>query len=316
MANNENSPGIKAAVQAWKNDPMMKNLWEGKMSWANVMEKYNPNEFKPKGMNLRNKGNNNNARVPSWVPEDKYFQDRVAQLLEWEDHETYTGSGWSVPNLKLRKDIWETFPVVLTPINDGNGTDRYAITWHIQHLDDWRDDPDRALSFNEHVDYESFSEYKLLYSLCKHSKQYVVEKPRSEDQIAVIAMVHRGGPRNGNNGTRRVNKRNASRNNRGNNRNRNTRKVNRRNVPVLKSLNDIKALFPVVWHEVDGKAGTKTYALEFHKKNLQQMAQSTGKSVPEITKALMAALEASTFWHVLKPVDGSSICRLEMIAKK
>jgi hypothetical protein len=210
--------------------------------------------------------------------------------------------------LKLRKAIWENFPVVLTPIDDRDGTDRYAITWHIKHIDEWSDNPKYARTFAEHMDYTSFSEYKLLYSLAKHSKQYVLEPPRNDDQIAVIAMVHgahHNGPRNGNN-TRRNNRRN----------NRNTRKLNRRNVPVLKSLNDIKAHFPVVWHEVEGKAGTKTYALEFHKKNLQQMSQSTGKSVPEITKALMAALEASTFWHVLKATDGSSICRLEMIAKK
>jgi hypothetical protein len=320
MANKGNSPG-KKGMNMWANDPMMKNLWEGKMSWANVMEKYDPNAFKPKGSPANN---NNTVRIPSWVPEHEYFQNRVGELLTYEDHDSYTGSGWQVPNLKLRKSIWENFPVVLKPIHSGNGTDRYAITWHIQHLEEWRDSTNHALSFNEHNDYEIFTEYKLLYALSQHPKQYVLEPPRSEDQIAIIAMVHNG-PRNGNNGTRKLNKRNASRNNKGNKANRNNRntrkanktnKANRRNVPVLKSLNDIKALFPVVWHEVEGKAGTKTYALEFHKKNLREMATTTGKSAMDITHALMAALQASTFWNVLPPSESSSICRLEMIAKK
>lgn len=308
MANNGNSPG-KKAKQMWENDPMMKNLWEAKMSWANVMEKYDPNAFKPKGVAIPN--NANKVRVPSWVPKDEYFQKRVAELLEWEDHDSFVAE-WSVPNLKLRKDIWENFPVVLTPIDDGDRTARYAITWHIKHIDEWSDNPRYAVTFAEHMDYTSFSEYKLLYSLSKHSKQYVIEPPRSEDQIAVIAMVH-GAPRNGN-VTR--NRRNNRANARGNTRNNKSKRNRNHSVPVLKSLKDIKELFPVVWHDVPGKAGTKTYALEFHKKNLQQMAQSSGKSVAEITKALMAALEASTFWHVLKADDGSSICRLEMITKK
>lgn len=327
MKNNAGTPVVRLE-NMHKGDPVMEALMRGE-SWANAMEIGDPNFFKPKA-----KPANQNRSMPivhefpAWAEQlDPAIQDSIRDLLQWESEESYLGSGWTMPDLRMRKGIWENFPVTLTPINDGNGTERYAIAWHMAHLRDWRDDPSHTLSFNEHQDYEMFSEYKLLYSLAHHARQYRIEPPRAENQIAIIAMVHNGTRKNnrGNNrATVRNNVRNnvrknnrATRNNRSNirkNNTRNTRKVNR-NVPVLRKLVDIKDHFPVTWTEVPGKAGTKTYGLQIHNKKLSDLSAATGRNMRgELTQKLMTALRASTFWNVL-PGGPGEFARLEMRTK-
>jgi hypothetical protein len=309
MANNgnkANSPGARLE-NIYKGDPVMEALIRGN-SWANAMEIGNPNFFKQKTVSNAHNNTNRNIKhdFPAWAYElDPAIQDSIRDLIKWESDETYLGSGWHMPDLRMRKAIWENFPVVLTPIDDGDGTERYAISWHKKHLAEWRHDSDHTLSINEYQDYEMFSEYKLLYSLAKHPRQYRIEPPRNNDQIAIIAMVH--GMRRNNRNTRANNRVNRANN-------RNTRKVNR-NVPTLRKLVDIKDHFPVTWNEVPGKAGTKTYALQIHNKKLSDMSVAAGRNMRgELTQKLMTALRASSFWNVL-PAGPGEFARLEMRTK-
>lgn len=194
---------------------------------------------------------------------------------------------WSMPNLTMRKGIWEHFPVTLDALDDGDGTERYAIAWHRKHLKDWASAHSASLA--KQMEYQAYTEFRLLHALEAHPHKYVVELPRTKDQIAVIAMVH-GGPK----AAPRVapNVKVAG--------------------PVLRKLNDIKEHFPVVWHAVPGRHGKSTYALELFGKKLREMSMAVGRNISnEVAAQLMVALHASNAWHVL-PSEGKELCRLEM----
>ena len=96
--------------------------------------------------------------------------------------------GWTMPDLKLRKNIWENFPVSLIPLADADGTDRYAVVWHEKNLEEWRST--RALSWDEFQEYEDYACMRLMYALRAHSHKYRIEEARSSRHVCVIAMVH------------------------------------------------------------------------------------------------------------------------------
>ena len=97
--------------------------------------------------------------------------------------------GYHVPNLSLRKGIWENFPVTLTELYDGNGTQRYAVRWHVKNLRDWK--KHNPESWDEAMDYEDWQIIRLMHSLKEHSRQYNIEPARDASMICVIAMRHR-----------------------------------------------------------------------------------------------------------------------------
>ncbi len=285
----------------WKNDPVMKELIKGERMWGNIIYNANRGRSKSRGRSTSSARSTTLAhsihrRLPTWAHTlDPYFQEQVLDLLQWESDETYLGSKlntpWKVPDLRTRKAIWENFPVIVNKIDSEDHTDRYEILWHEDHLKEWYT---RALSFNEVNNYKFFSEYRLLYSLAKHTKQYHLEPPTKENQIAILAMVHTG---------ERSTTRKQSRSPSSNNRNRTRKNA----IPTLRRLNDIKEHFPfVLWNEVEGKEGTKTYELGINSKSEHAKKEED---------RLMSALKASKFWHVL-PSKQKKFCRLEMIAKK
>ncbi len=242
----------------------------------------------------------------------------------------------SFPELKLRKDIWENFPVTCVPLGTGkDGAERHAIVWHRKNLAQWRQE--RSEDYDEWMNYEEYAEYRLFKSL-RASNRWTVEDPQNSTQICVIRMnfepkvtaeepaaapVRSGGgsaadaaaaparpapivapaptavPKPAEDGwtTVAVAPKKPS------------------GVPVLLKLNDIKAFFPVVWHPVSGGgAGSAKpiYALEIFGKRLREMSAAAGRDLTkEVSANLMAALKASTAWRVLKGRDGE-FCRLEM----
>jgi hypothetical protein len=95
-----------------------------------------------------------------------------------------------MPDLKLRKNIWENFPVSLIPLPDTDGTDRYSVVWHEKNLRDWRTLDGTCQSMDEHECYEEFCRARLLRALEAHAHKYRVEPAHGHRQICVIAMVH------------------------------------------------------------------------------------------------------------------------------
>jgi hypothetical protein len=229
------------------------------------------------------------------------------------------------PELRLRKDIWENFPVTVNPLGAGDdGAERHAISWHRKNFEEWRNT--RTQDFDEAMDYYDITLYRLEKCLA-NSKFWTVEPPLADGQICVIRMnfVPRtdaepatalaapapaaaapaaaavvvaeddsvdewvvAGPK-------------------------------KAAAPVAKPallftrLNDIKEHFPVVWHKVeDARTRTAVYALELFGKKLVEMSRAAGKDVrADVETRLMAALKASPAWRVLRS-EGREFCRLEM----
>jgi len=263
--------------------------------------------------NKHNKHNKHNTRKNTPGPlNDPLFQAMKRGNIRWGDllvdenaarppsspvkpksptMENIALKNWSMPDLTMRKGIWEHFPVTLVPLDDHDGTERYAIEWHRKHLREWGAAHSASLA-----QYQAYTEFRLLHALEAHPHKYVVELPRTKDQIAVIAMVH-AGPRVAHSEPKaepHVAPHAAV------------------GAPVLRKLNDIKEHFPVVWHAVPGHHGKSTYALELFGKKLREMSTAAGRNVSnEVTAHLMTALHASSAWHVL-PSKGKELCRLEM----
>ena len=110
----------------------------------------------------------------------------VTTLIE-PDWETDVLSGWTVPDLTLRKGIWENFPVDVVPISSTDGTDRYSIRWNYSKIDQWRQT--RPESWDEYQEYEAWCWFRLADALATYSHKYTVESA-VDGGICVIAMVH------------------------------------------------------------------------------------------------------------------------------
>jgi hypothetical protein len=94
---------------------------------------------------------------------------------------------YKVPDLRKRKDIWETFPVFLKKLPTSDGVDRYEVLWHNTNLRDWqKSKPD---SWDEYMEYPRWCEVRLRYALKKHPRQYKLLKPRDPSQLMIIEMV-------------------------------------------------------------------------------------------------------------------------------
>lgn len=96
--------------------------------------------------------------------------------------------GWIVPDLRLRKGIWENFPVDVIPVRSVDGTDRYKICWNKARISEWRNT--RAETLDEYQDYEDFCYIRLFHALNKYAGKYRVEEAYDDSMLCVIAMVH------------------------------------------------------------------------------------------------------------------------------
>ena len=196
--------------------------------------------------------------------------------------------GWQAPSLRLRKNIWENFPVNLLSVNDGSGTDRYAITWNHRNLAQWREE--KSESYMEWLDYDSYCEYRLLHALNLHANRYVVEPARTEDEICVIAMVHDGD-------TATISTEE-------------TRTVVSTSSDVSvhpMSLKKISALFPVVW-EQDGNL----LRMKFHNKRLREGGESRTVVLERLTKTLKEST-LGTYSPAPKGSDKEVLCLFTLI---
>lgn len=216
------------------------------------------------------------------------------------------------PVLRLRKDIWEEFPVTVTPLGAGaDGAERHAIAWHRKNFEAWREE--RTEDYETAMNYYNITYYRLTVSL-EASKFWTVEEPRNDSEICVIRMnfvprTEAVAEAHANAGAGKAEDDDWV-----------TVGVPAKTAPpapkptvLLTRLNDIKVHFPVVWHKVeDADTRTAIYALELFGKKLKMMSAAAGKDVrPDVEARLMAALRASPAWRVLRS-EGREFCRLEM----
>jgi hypothetical protein len=125
--------------------------------------------------------------------DNEYIYDEptpmVATANPWAVSEADALDGFTVPDLTLRKGIWENWPVILKPVDDCDGTARYAIEWHWDRLDA-SFMVEGALKNLDAMEWEHILRIRLFHSLAAYNNKYTVEAARDDQQICVIAMVH------------------------------------------------------------------------------------------------------------------------------
>jgi hypothetical protein len=195
---------------------------------------------------------------------------------------------YKVPDLAMRKGIWAHFPVIVNEI----GANLYEVVWHQANLKEWR--AARPATWDEWMEYEAYTEIRLLHALRAHGDRYEILPPVTPLQI--LTFRQRGVAAEGAAAPAAV-----------------AVAAARRNVPVLRRLNDIKEHFPIVWDKVPGRAGETTYKIQirgdFQRKNPPAVVEST-------RTALIAALAASAAWKVLPAGHAAEVCRIEMKHEK
>ena len=216
--------------------------------------------------------------------------------------------GYEIPDLVLRKDIWENFPVTLIPLGkDATGAERHSVQWHIKNLVAGRDETD----FQEYVER---TERRLLKALNASAKWDVLDSETEEwftpsknlqeirKEICILRMVFL------------LSEETASA--------ASAASVVSESVtiiaepsegpkPALKKLNDIKFYFPVVWHPQPAEGGHPIYSLEIHGKQ----AKDRGLEMGALKADLLAALRQSTAWRVLASRKPTEVCCLELAFK-
>lgn len=207
--------------------------------------------------------------------------------------ESYALDGWSMPDLRLRKGIWENFPVSLIPINDNDDTDRYEIVWHERNFISWRQT--RTTTYDEWEDYADYCVIRLMHALNANKKRYAVENARNDRQICVIAMVH-----NDDQSSKAPSVAHSV--------------AHSEDSVVLSddveskqlTLKDIATQFPICWDQ-DGKV----LRLKFHNKKLREL----GESPAVVRDRLIKALKTSKNWTIESPQANARdvLCILTLI---
>ncbi len=201
-----------------------------------------------------------------------------------------------VPDLTLRRGIWENFPVVLEEIAPVGGHKAYAVKWHRANLKDWKQS--RSASWDEFMEYEAFAEFRLLHSLRSHAHKYRVEKPKDDTEIVRLVALHEPANAAGAAAPPRAAAAAAA-------------------VPAYRGpelgpkLADINKVFPgmAVWNKVDGRRGESTWAIEIRGDFQRRLKPA---ELAQAKRDLDAALRASRFWTVLRPEGDREFVRLEM----
>ena len=210
---------------------------------------------------------------------------------------------WAMPTLRLRKDIWENFPVSVVPLGKGvDGAERHAVVWHHNNFAAWREE--RTERICDWLDYED-DQTRRLYKALAASTRWTVEPAITEEQLCVIRMnfiPREDVPAEGGERTEIAAAPVAVK----------AAVVTETPVqpaagctPVLVRLNDIRAHFPVVWKQIPG---TRINVIELHGKQMRDRGLN-----PATTKEdLLRALRASASWRVLRAETPTEVCRIEL----
>ena len=214
---------------------------------------------------------------------------------------------WECPELILRKDIWEHFPVTLIPLGkDAGGAERHSVQWHRVKLAQSRTSSD----FNEDV---AMIERRLLKAL-EASPKWDVLPAEQRGYVTIVPETPQTGELTA---TREI-------------------CILRMNFvpdapvepiaaespdgwqqvgaaptagpkPELKRLNDIKTHFHACWSNKT-TGNSNVHAISVHTKN----TQAAGLDVKQHGADLLEALKLSASWRVLPAAVKGELCRIEL----
>jgi hypothetical protein len=282
--NNRNKTKKSPLRNLLKNDPILAKMWEGKLLWGDIERNIARNASKKKKASPK-KANSPHSRNSPNSPNAYYMANDALE-------------NFKIPDLAMRKGIWTHFPVIVNEI----GANLYEVVWHQANLKEWR--ASRPATWDEWMEYEAYTEIRLLHALRAHGDRYEILPPVTPLQI--LTFRQRGVAAEGaavRAGAGAAAPAPAAP----------VAAAARRNVPVLRRLNDIKEHFPILWDKVPGRAGETTYKIQirgdFQRKNPPAVVEST-------RTALIGALVASPAWTVLPAGHAAEVCRIEMKHEK
>lgn len=185
---------------------------------------------------------------------------------------------FKTPPLRLRADIYKTFPVIVNEISPN----LFVIKWHRDNLRAWKEK--NPTTWDEYHDYSDWTEARLIHSLKRHSSLYQILPPIGPDEIVRFRMIgshpsaHPSHP-----------------------------SAHPPHPPKLMRLNDITGNYPVIWHRVEG--ARTTYAIEVRG---DFMRRSGASEVAAMSHALLEDLRRSPSWVVIPPMGRGEVARIQM----
>jgi hypothetical protein len=259
------SPG--KALRNWlAGDETMKKLMEGKVAWGDIIE--SPSK---RGASRRRKSSAKTAstrKTPSRSPSTP----KAPHPSPWSSVPS-TGSRilskFETPRIRDPRDLLEHFPIDLLRVRD---SDIIAIVWNDKLLKQWKNE--RPSSYNEHLEYEMYTEYRLVHTLRQHKELFEILAPKRNDEIVRI-------------------------------------RFNRPRTPPVRLVRreDIYKQFPVIVDRRDGRPGESTFAIMIRGDFKRSHSRD---EVARMTADLMRSLYASKYWKVLPAEHDDEICRIEM----
>lgn len=184
----------------------------------------------------------------------------------------------SLPTLKLRKDIWTHFPVIVNKLDSLNEDkrERYSILWHKTQLEEWS----QGIPF-----YSCYVKERLLKALNACDRWTVEDVDANSDVLCVIAMKI---PE-----TKPV--------------------VNFLPAiyapnPIIHTVEDLHKYFPVCWNS---KRSRRFISLEFHVTNLTALSKRYNVSESELRVQIQERVkeECEKRWKIIPGIAGE-ICRV------
>ena len=248
-----------------------------------------------------------------------------AKPKQQQAKQTQLEFGWDleIPQLKLRKDIWENFPVTVEALGTGaDGAERHAIRVHRKNWSEWRQT--HAVDYDDWLNWDENTEFRLMKAL-ESCRSWTVEESTDRNTFAVIRMnfvpkveavvpAAAPAPVAAADGWTHVPVRAAAA----------PAPAPASQAaeprlaaaaPLLNRINDITTLFPTCWNNEtcprsSARAGN-IISISIHNTKLRD----TGLDRATVERNLMAGLRASSAWRVLPAATGSrEFCRLEMLA--
>ena len=215
---------------------------------------------------------------------------------------------WECPELSLRKDIWEHFPVTLIPLGkDVSGAERHSVQWHRVKLAQSRESSDfdediamiqrrllKALEASPKWDVlpaeqrgyvtivpetPQTGEITAQREICILRMNFVPEAPTvpvadADDWQQVGAPAPAPGP-----------------------------------ALELRRLNDLRDIH-CVWKAIDG---TKTFSVQIHEKNTRAAGLDVAKHSANVLAAIKhAATQPRAPWRTLPKTQEKELCRIEI----
>jgi hypothetical protein len=261
------SPG-KALRNIFAADETFQKLFEGKIAWANLVES------PPKHRKTRRKSASK-ASSTRKSPSKSPATPKAPHPSPWStlpSTSTRILDKFETPRIRDPRDLLEHFPIDIARVRD---SDILALVWNDKLLNKWKNE--RPASFNEHMEYEKYTEFRLIHTLRQYSDLFEILAPKRDDEIVRIRF-HR--PRTP-------------------------------SPPPVKLVrrDDIYKYFPVIVDKREGRPGESTFGILIRGDYKRKHSRD---EIARMIADLMRSLHASRYWKVLAPVQDDEICRIEM----